>query len=547
MSSLRRRLTIASMSAVLAVALAVPTATAKRPVKLADSGLTIRTAETRTSRKAGGPAEPTAAASANVKRQAKGKATKRGKGKRPNVVTIMTDDQDFRSMWAMPKTRRLIGARGTTFKQSVVNFPLCCPSRATYYTGQYAHNHGVLWNNWPEGGFYKLDGSETLPVWLRRAGYRTIHVGKYLNEYGERDPRQVPRGWDDWYGGVDPSTYAYFGFTINHNGELRRYDGPSNYSVDVHARLATRAVRKAKRAGKPFFLDVSPLAPHTVADDVKARIEGTPAVPPPRYEGRFADAPLPRYPNFDEADISDKPTTLAEYFPTLLTEDQIDSLTEHYRGRMGSLLAVDDMVARVVKALKRAGVYRNTVIVFTSDNGWALGEHRLRDPVTSNGRAAGVKYVSFEGSSRVPLLIAGPGFPARRKVQGITVNADLAATIGAIAGARSTLPRDGISLRRAARRPSVLKNRGVLIETATNPRDVPPYVAIRTKRYRYDLQADGQEGLYDLKLDPWELDSVHDDSRYARIKAILARRLAVLKDCRGTDCKAALSPLPKPG
>jgi N-acetylglucosamine-6-sulfatase len=113
---------------------------------------------------------------------------------RPNVVVVMTDDQDFRSMWALPKTRRLVAARGTSFATSVVNYPLCCPSRATFLTGQYAHNHGVLWNNFPEGGYYKLKSRETLPVWLRRAGYRTIHIGKYLNEYGERNPREVPPG-----------------------------------------------------------------------------------------------------------------------------------------------------------------------------------------------------------------------------------------------------------------------------------------------------------------------------------------------------------------
>ena len=97
--------------------------------------------------------------------------------------------------------------------------------------------------------------------------------------------------------------------------------------------------------------------------------------------------------------------------PNLLTPDQIASHHEHYRGRMGALLGVDDMVQRVVKVLRRTGEYRDTVIVFTSDNGWILGEHRLRGPVTQDGRAAGVKYVPYEGSSRVPLLMAGPGFP----------------------------------------------------------------------------------------------------------------------------------------
>jgi arylsulfatase A-like enzyme len=144
-------------------------------------------------------------------------------------------------------------------------------------------------------------------------------------------------------------------------------------------------------------------------------------------------------------------------------------------------------------------------------------------------------------------MIAGPGFPAGRTVKGITVNADLAATILALARARASLPQDGVSLLRAAHRPSVLRRRGVLIETARNPRNLPTYVSIRTRRYRYDLQDDGQDGLYDLWRDPWELQSVHADPRYARIKAILARRLAELRRCRGAGCRVQVPPLPPPG
>ena len=153
---------------------------------------------------------------------------------RHNVVVVMTDDQDFRSMSAMPKTVELIGGRGTTFDNAIVSFPLCCPSRATFFTGQYAHNHGVTWNFSPVGGYPKLAQKEVLPVWLRRAGYRTIHIGKHLNEYGERDPLEIPRGWTDWMGGVDPSTYDYYGYTINDNGTLKTYGRePSEYSTDV--------------------------------------------------------------------------------------------------------------------------------------------------------------------------------------------------------------------------------------------------------------------------------------------------------------------------
>lgn len=449
-------------------------------------------------------------------------------------------------MWVLPKVRRLIGDRGTTFATSVVNYPLCCPSRATYYTGRYAHNHGVLWNNFPEGGYYKFDGSETLPVWLQRVGYSTVHIGKYLNEYGERNPNEIPPGWSDWHGGVDPFTYSYFGFKLNNNGRVKTYGNkPSDYQVDVEARIAERAIVKAARTKRPFFLNVAPIAPHTVS--LTARREGTPAVPAPRYAQRFANAPMPRYPNFNEADISDKPTTIQSFFPMPLPPQDVADLQDHYRGRLGSLLAVDDLVERLVRTLKITGEYRNTVIVFTSDNGWIMGEHRLRDPLTETGKAAGVKYLPFESSSRVPLLIAGGAFPRHKTVKGVVINADLAPTILQLTGAKATRPIDGRSLLSAARSPSVLDGRGVLIETAANPRGVPAYASIRTQRYRYDLQEDGQEGLYDLKLDPWELTSFHADPRYARIKAILRAKLTVLRGCSGASCRTTVGQLPEPG
>ena len=477
-------------------------------------------------------------------------AVAKDRAERPNVIVVMADDQDFRSMSAMPQTRKLIARHGTRFEQAIVNFPLCCPSRATFLSGQYAHNHGVIWNNAPLGGYGKLDGTQTVPVWLQRSGYRTIHIGKYLNEYGEADPLEIPPGWSDWHGGVDPSTYDYYGYTLNNNGKLRTYGRePDDYSTDVYGGIAERAIRTAANKDKPFLLSLAPNAPHTVAVESRARVEGTPALPAPRHADAYADALLPRYPNFDEADLSDKPTTLSDFFPDPFTEDEIDALTDHYRGRMGSLLAVDEMVAGVVEELKRTGEYEDTVIVYTSDNGWILGEHRLRDPVTQDGRAAGVKYVPYEGSSRVPLMIAGPGFPEGRRVRGIASNADLAPTILDLADARreATLPLDGVSLLRAARDPNRLDGRVALIETFENPRGVPSYKAIRTKRYRYDLQEDGQDGLYDLKLDPWELESVHDDARYAAIKAALQEALTRLTTCAGPSCKVPIDPLPPPG
>jgi arylsulfatase A-like enzyme len=356
----------------------------------------------------------------------------------------------------------------------------------------------------------------------------------------------VPKGWDDWHGGVDPSTYDYYGYTLNHNGKLQTYGREAkDYSTDVFAGLAEKAIRNARKARKPFFLNIAPLAPHTVAVNSGAHMEGTPALPAPRHASRYAQAPMPRYPNFNEADMSDKPA-LAQFFPEPMNEEQIAALQDHWRGRTGSLLAVDDLVKRVVKALRKAGVYDDTDIIFTSDNGWILGEHRLRDPLTEDGRASGVKYVPFEGSSRVPLMAAGPSFPKGKKVKAPVVNADLAPTIAHITGAKPKLAQDGMSLVRALRRPSLLDGRGVLLETFENPRGVSPYTAIRTERYRLEVADAGFTGLYDLKLDPWELESKHDDPDYDAIEKILSEKLAALRNCKGTKCRVDVGTLPEP-
>ena len=340
-------------------------------------------------------------------------AAKKPAGPPLNVVTIMTDDQDFRSMWAMPKTRKLLARHGTTFTNNVVNYPLCCPSRATYYTGEYAHNHGILWNNYPEGGYYRFDGSETLPVWLKRAGYETIHIGKYLNEYGTRDPYEVPQGWSEWWGGVDPTTYDYYGYTLNHNGELRTYGrSPDDYSTDVYAQIAEPRDRP-RRPGRQAVL---PQPGPERAAHRRGRDRGEEGGHPRCPRAARPQAAPPRSFRCRSTRTTTRPTCrtrrrCSPFFPQPFGEDVAASLERHYQGRIGSLFAVDDMVAGVHRALVRAGVADNTVIIFTSDNGWIFGEHRLYDWVTQDGNASGVKYVPYEGSSRVPLIIAGPGFP----------------------------------------------------------------------------------------------------------------------------------------
>ena len=167
---------------------------------------------------------------------------------RPNVVMIMTDDQTVESMRVMPNVKALLADQGVTFDNSFVSYSLCCPSRATYLTGQYAHNHGVMGNAAPNGGYYKLDSTNTLPVWLQRGGYQTMHIGKYLNGYGTRNADEVPPGWGLWYGSVDPTTYRFYNYTLNENGRTVNYGtGTANYQTDVYAQKAVNLIAASGR------------------------------------------------------------------------------------------------------------------------------------------------------------------------------------------------------------------------------------------------------------------------------------------------------------
>jgi N-acetylglucosamine-6-sulfatase len=220
---------------------------------------------------------------------------------RPNVLVLMTDDQTVESLRVMGNVKTLLADQGTTFDSSFASFSLCCPSRATFLTGQYAHNHGVMGNAPPVGGYAKLDSSNTLPVWLQRAGYHTVHIGKYLNGYPGSNRTHVPAGWTEWYGSIDPSTYQFYNYTLNENGRLVTYGSdPASYQADVYSRKAVDAVRRLAPGAAPFFLSVAFLAPHSggprESDD--PRNFATP-VPAPRHRNRFAAEPFPQSPSFN--------------------------------------------------------------------------------------------------------------------------------------------------------------------------------------------------------------------------------------------------------
>jgi N-acetylglucosamine-6-sulfatase len=443
----------------------------------------------------------------------------------PNILVIMTDDQTVESIRVMRNVRHLLIEKGTTFDNSFTSFPLCCPSRSTFLTGQYAHNHHVLGND-KANGLVNLDQANTLPVWLTAAGYSTVFIGKYLNEYGALEPRTVPPGWSDWYAGVK---LGFFNHTMNRNGRLVRYgSAPGNYQSDVYTRTAVDAIDARKSDAKPLFMWLSYFAPHYGGP----REPGDPAdlkstVPAPRHKHKFLKVPLPRDPSFNELDVSDKPAAIRAR--PLLGEGNLAQLTQTYQKRLASLLAVDEGVAKVVAALKRTGRFDNTLILFTSDNGLLEGEHRIQN----------AKELPYEPSIRVPLVVRGPGVPVNAHLSQLVMNADLAPTILEAAHATPGLVEDGRSLLPLFADPAAQWTRDILLERGPGGNSTGTtrlYTGIRTPRYVYLEYSTGERELYDLQTDPYELESKQNDPTYAAIEADLAARLALLRDCAGEAC-----------
>jgi arylsulfatase A-like enzyme len=461
----------------------------------------------------------------------------------PNIVMIQSDDQDLMLMRAMRKTKRLIGARGATFRNHFTNWPLCCPSRATQLTGQYAHNHGVLGNGLPTGGYQKFPREDNLAVWLAAAGYEVGHVGKFLNAYGNvdrpetpyNDRTEVPPGWTDWRTSVGGEVYRYYRYVQNRwseewggprEGALLGYGSAiGDFKTDVNTADAVGLIRKYARGTAPFYLQVDYLAPHDGRPNQPGGMPRPPfncgdgAKPAARHAHAFDRRRLPatQYPSFNEADVSDKPSFVSG-LPEL-TPQAVENITSRYRCRLESMLAVDDGVAAIIKRLRSTGELRNTYVLYTSDNGFLQGQHRIKYG----------KNRVYEPSIRVPLLLRGPGVPAGVQVRSLTSNADLATTVIELTGAPATRQPDGLSLIPPTEAPSEQNGRELLIETNQ-------FTAVRTQRYKWVEYGDGFAELYDLDRDPHELDNVAGDPDYLTVQVHLATRLAALRECSGASC-----------
>ena len=488
----------------------------------------------------------------------------------PNLVVIMADDLDEATLakgleiGVLPHLEAALMAGGLRFSESFVSNPLCCPSRASFLTGRYAHNHGVLNISWdaanPQGTFAAFDDREHLGTWLQRAGYRTGVIGKFLNGYGYVPPlhcpqcdwmRYVPPGWDDWqvlpdYGELNGAggigyagAYCMYNYTINDNGTLVTHGAAdSDYQTDVIAARAARFVDAVQADPRPFFLWLAPLAPHfelclPAATEFERDVRGA-----PRHVGSVPPTVGfdPYKPSFAEADVSDKPSWYANEYPAM-TVMHTDALQRGFRHRIEALRSLDDLVGRLRSRLEAIGAWSDTVLVFTSDKGWFHGEHR-----------AWGKVLAYEESIRVPLLVRGPGIPAGQSNTTMVLNNDLAPTLTALAGAAPRTDFDGRDLGALFQgEPPADWRRRLLVEHFRDgdwaPVSFADYFAVRTGSndvsgthhrsfidWRFDGQARGSKH-YALDTDPFQIDSLPvTGSIAARLRAALA----ALRDCGRT-------------
>jgi arylsulfatase A-like enzyme len=441
----------------------------------------------------------------------------------------MTDDQTAASLASMQHVNTQLGGEGTRFEQAIASFPLCCPARATHLTGQYAHNHGVLHNNPPFGGFVALDHANSLPVWLQNAGYRTMHVGRYLNGYEAR--HGVPAGWTDWHASPHSAAFNYATWKVNENGVLRSYpaaDHPGEHQTDFTTRRALELIDSAAPGDRPFFLSLWYVAPHRGGprDLDDPRRPGTPS-PAPRHRDAYAGASMPRQPNFNEQNMYDKPQVVADR--PRLSPELAAGVEENWRQELESLMGVDEGVAQIVEALRRTAELENTLIVFMSDNGFMHGEHR----------ALAEKVLPYEESIRIPLVMRGPGVPRGRVDRRLVGNVDVTATILDAADASAGRVLDGRSLLELLADPGAEWGRDILIENGRGANGVPTYRGIRTYRFLYvEHLTTGEYELYDLATDPFQLKSLDGHERYAKVQRDLASRLRELTGCVGLDCLA---------
>jgi N-acetylglucosamine-6-sulfatase len=433
----------------------------------------------------------------------------------PNIVFILTDDQAKSTLKYMPVVQRRLKGTGMTFENTINSYPLCCPARATLQRGQYTHNHRVLTNDPPHGGYERFDElnleHSTVATWLKWAGYRTGYFGKYMNGY---ETSRILPDWDRWYVKAGPPRFG----TINNQGTIIHVD---TYQDAAFKSAAVRWVKRTAAPSRtPFFLMLATNAPHR------------PSLHDERYDSWFTDVRVPRTPAYNEADTSDKSEWIRQLAP--LSEQEQEEYDSIYRDQLRSLKTVDAAIGSIIQTLKDEGELENTYIMYYTDNGIHHGEHRLRYG----------KVTPYRTDTRFPIIIRGPGVSPSTKSTALVSSNDIAPTLARMGGAGVPSFVDGRSLLPVADGDPPASWRTALLsyhwrwDAPLKPGQKPEWWALMTERQTYVEYETGEKEFYRLDTDPYEVQNAYDDLSPEQ-KLILHNRLEAIKRCSRSSCDTA--------
>lgn len=432
-----------------------------------------------------------------------------GADKRPNFVFIFTDDQRYDAMscaghpfMRTPNMDR-IAKEGVRFKNAFVTLSLCSPSRACFLTGKYPHKHGVKDNS------TKFDESQvTFPLLLQKAGYDTAFIGKW-HMGGQGDPKP---GFNRWVGFKGQG--VYIDPMLNIDGKEVKATG---YMTDLLTNYAVDWLKQPRTS--PFCLYLPHKACHA------------PMVPAVRHSKLYADEKIGRPSNFND-DYEGRPDWFklgmekGHDFRNALQDPQ--EFDEYVKNYCRTLMAVDDSIGRIFKTLEEMGELDNTVIVFSSDNGFFLGEHHRIDKRTAN-----------EESIRIPMLMRYPKLVKQGTVSDeMVLNIDIAPTFLELAGIKVPDAIQGKSWCGLFKGGKKEWRKDFLYEYFEDPgfRRTPTMYAVRTDRWKYIEypQVKDIPELYDLKNDPQEMHNLVNDPKYADVLGDMRVRLQ--RQMKETGC-----------